>query len=373
MNSDLTNIADVVFSLYNNPIFKDYKPVLNKGHKREKGSGMNSCDKTVHNNEIDRLEKLYVPRQYRDIINHAPLDQMLKLVIASNIYPNKKITENGIEHDELKKAIEILKIEIDELIANNIYAQNDEELEKSQKYLSKFEDLYSECLNKGNFEIVTDFKAIAGLALEILSNADKNSEILYILINKKFGIHIDHIMTPKELWIKRWQDFELELEHISMDVDEYIKMVLIKNNEIDEPKQFEDYKREKERLKRYTNNPRPYNNHNRENNNNYNRENNNNYNRENNNNYNRENNNNYNRENHNNYNSENNNNYNRENNNNYNRENNNNYNRENNNNYNRENNNNYNRENNNGYNRKNFRRNFEPPKEGFKKFVKRSE
>jgi hypothetical protein len=199
---------------------------------------MNSSNKTEHAEKISGACELYLPQELTIIKGHQSLDQILKLTIISNIPPDKKITENGLQCEELKKGIELLKLEINNIIANNSNEQNNAEIELSQSQLSILENKYAECLSKGNFEQTTDYKEIAIKALQILANHDADSEKLYIMINKRFGIIMNKIMTKKDLWMKRWEEYEENLEYIVQNLSEK------------EQAEYEDYKKEKERAGR---------------------------------------------------------------------------------------------------------------------------
>ena len=231
-------IADTIFGLYSNQFIKNYRPALNKGRGRGRGSGMNSCSRNEHAEKINNACELYIPQELSVIKGHQSLDQFLKLVITSNILPEKKTTENGLQCEELKKGIELMKLEINNIIANNSNGQNNSEIEIAQSHLSILENKYDECLSKGDFEQTTDYKEIAIKALQILSNRDENSEKLYILINKRFGININKIMTKKELWMKRWEEYEENL------------MYMVQNLTEKEKEEYDDYKREKEIMER---------------------------------------------------------------------------------------------------------------------------
>lgn len=209
---NLEYMAEIVAELYSKDHVKNFVPLLSKGGGRKRdphapsstalnkwfgrSSGMNSnnSNKAKHAEELHDIYNLRINYELTEITGKMPLDQMLRTAILSNVPVEKKTTQNGLERDELKKAITILRTQINNLIANNVNSQNDAHLLKSQEYLSKLEELYLERLEIGNFEEEKDFCAIALKALRILDKDDETSRKLYVLIAKKLGV------TPRKVY-----------------------------------------------------------------------------------------------------------------------------------------------------------------------------
>jgi hypothetical protein len=208
---NLDYIAEIVAELYNNDHVKNFVPLLSKGGRKrdptapfvpalnkwfKRGSGMNSnnSSKAKHTEEIHDIYNLRINYELTEITGKTPLDQLLRKAILSNVPIEKKITQNGMERDELKRAITIMRTQINTLIANNVNSQNDASLLQSQEYLSRLEDIYLERLEIGNFQEEKDFCSIALKALRILDKDDETSRKLYVLIAKKLGV------TPRKIY-----------------------------------------------------------------------------------------------------------------------------------------------------------------------------
>jgi hypothetical protein len=226
----LENIATEVAKLYSNPIVMNFIPRIGGSRKSNFREALSTR----------------VKYNLAQITGKKPLDIILKNTLSSNILPETKKTKNGIAKDELQQGIDILKAQINNLIAANKNSENDKELEMCQEFLSILEETYIKCLELDNFEEVTDFKDIAAKTLKILSKSDDDAENLFILINRKLGIPMEH-KTKKEKWMERWEHYEkYEKDHMKCELDE------------NEQRQYTDYLRIKNR-----------NNYNRDRNNNY--------------------------------------------------------------------------------------------------------
>jgi hypothetical protein len=198
---DLQYYADVIAELYKNQTILNFKPMLNKGVRAKNGvygPTSNSSDKRVHMLEMNNMFSKSVEYKYNHVSGHDAIDSILKKTLQSNIRPSVKLTPNGIKRDELKKGIQLLQTQINQLIACNRNGDRDAELDKSQKALSVFEQKYADCLEEGHFEIETDYKEVAKNALLILFKSDSESEQLHKLINLKFGIKVNHLTEYME-------------------------------------------------------------------------------------------------------------------------------------------------------------------------------
>ena len=208
---NLEYIAEIVAELYSKDHVKNFVPLLGKGGRkrdpqapsstavnkffgRSSGINSNNSNKAKNAEEIHDIYSWRINYELTEITGKTPLDQLLRTAILSKVPVEKKVTQNGMERDELKKAITILRAQINNLIANNANSQNDNNLLKNQEYLSRLEELYLERLEIGNFEEEKDFCAIALKALKILDKDDETSKKLYVLIAKKLGV------TPRKVY-----------------------------------------------------------------------------------------------------------------------------------------------------------------------------
>jgi len=246
--TDLNFIAKIVCQLYTHPFIQNFRPGISKGRPRNRQKGElskpNSSEKSKHAIENNNFCSMWINPDLTSILNHEPLDQLLKKVIISNIPNETIVTQNGIDKEELKKGINILKSQINSLLAN----QQEHELKEKQETLAILEEKYNQCLKEGNFEKVINYRAIVGNALNILANDDSISEKLYILINHEFGHELTNIRkTKKEFWEKKWADYEENREHIKLSSDE--------------EREYQEYLIQKERTRRkneYSNNHQDY-------------------------------------------------------------------------------------------------------------------
>jgi len=185
------HIATIVIEMYHKQDTLKLRPMLAKKNVRSSNIGPNSSDKKKHSLESNDACYLRVEEQYSTIPGYEPLDLLLKKIICSNIPPVTKITQNGIDRDKLKKGIELIKIEINNIISknkNNTDSELNLTLENMQKDLNKLEEKYQECLINGNFEETINYRNIAIKTLKILSEGDESAEKLHALIEKKLGI-----------------------------------------------------------------------------------------------------------------------------------------------------------------------------------------
>jgi hypothetical protein len=170
---NMDNIAKIIAELYNDPRVKNFTPVLNnKGKKQKK----NSSEKTKYIENMNNINNLYIHYEYSFVPDRETIGTILKKTIQANIPPKCELTLNGKKRDDMKKGIDILKPQINNVIANNKNGEQDFNLEKMKKQLSIFEEAYKECLEIGNFEIITNYKQISIDTLILLSEASKDLE-----------------------------------------------------------------------------------------------------------------------------------------------------------------------------------------------------
>jgi hypothetical protein len=202
---DIQYIANIILELYSHKKIQDYIPILNRGSRNNKsGNGL----------LIDEIGHMFVNDEYSYIRGRESLESLLKKTIHANVPSRTELTPNGTMRDELKKGIDILRSHINNVTANNKNGNLDAELTKRKKELEILEKKYGECLENGNFEVVTNYKDIAFQALKLLSSAsidlkyrkdnrirtltdtEKKAKELYELIHQKFGLEID----KRERW-----------------------------------------------------------------------------------------------------------------------------------------------------------------------------
>lgn len=252
-NKNLDYYATIVAELYSNQTLKEYVPTLNKGMKRNAGNNTNSSDKNKNLVEIDYFLNTFICDDYSYISNNEKLDIILKKTIKSNLPSKIELTENGKKRDDIKKALDILKLQINNLNAKNINKILDDEINKKNIEITKLNEIYEICLKEGNFEIITDYKNIAIKCIEILSKAteefkerretrsrelsfnEKEGKKLYELINQKLGIKLD----KRERWAKEKENeqYYYEQNKKSSNLADIVCNKLGIKNEDNKPKQ----------------------------------------------------------------------------------------------------------------------------------------
>jgi hypothetical protein len=192
MNIDY--VANIIVNLYSNKKLQNFIPTLNKGR---------------NNTVKSKLQYMFINNDYSHIEGKESLDSILKKTIYANIPPLVELTSNGVMRNELKKGIEILKSHINNISANNKNGNFSDELIARKNELVILENKYNDCLQNGNFEIITDYKLIANQTLKLLVSAsndwkyrkdnfiktltprEEKAKELCELIHQKFGIEID--------------------------------------------------------------------------------------------------------------------------------------------------------------------------------------
>jgi hypothetical protein len=196
-NETVEYFANIIVKLYSNQRIKNFVPTLNK--KRIQ------YDDVVNANVLDDYTKIEGCEKISDI---------LKRTLLLNIDDEVELLENGILRNNLKKTIDLM-----EPLIVNLKMSNSQELEKKEKELKIIKEKYNECLQKGEFEEITEYKKIATETLKIMKIATEDfykrkqinsyeltetelliSKLKY-LICQKFGIKQDtrpHWMKKKE-------------------------------------------------------------------------------------------------------------------------------------------------------------------------------
>jgi hypothetical protein len=195
--------VNIIAELYSHKKIQDFVPALNKSKNNKKSTS-----------ETYDIGYMFINEEYSHIPGKESLESILKKTIHANVPSHTELTPNGIMRDELKKGIDILRSHINNISANNKNGNLDAELEKRRKELIILEKKYEECLEKGNFEVVTNYKDIAYQALKLLSSAsndlkyrkenrirtitdtEKKARELRELIHQKFGLEFDR----RERW-----------------------------------------------------------------------------------------------------------------------------------------------------------------------------
>lgn len=264
-NKNLDYYATIVAELYSNQTLKDYVPTLNKGMKRNAGNNTNSSNKTKNLVEVEYILNLFICDDYSYVSGKEKIDLILRKTIKCNLPSKVELTENGRKRDNIKKALDILKLQINNLNAKNINKVFDDEINKKKNEVAKLNEINDECLKNGNFEIITDYKNVAIKCIEILSkatcefikrretrtrelnNIEKEGEKLYELINQKLGIKLD----KRKHWIKEKENeqYSYEFNKKETNMAEILCNELGIKNENDEPKQ--EVKRESNFYKRF--------------------------------------------------------------------------------------------------------------------------
>jgi hypothetical protein len=187
--NNLSYVANAIYELYSNKRIKDYVPSLNK-----KRGGINNV-----------IGSMFVNDEFSQIYGMESIESVLKKTVYANVQKFIEQTPNGIIRDKLNKGIGLLKTYIGNISANNNGGKFDDEIKKKNAELTILEKKYAECLEKGNFEKITDYQQIAYFALKLLSTAssdqrnrrnssnreitenEKKAKELYNLVLEKFG------------------------------------------------------------------------------------------------------------------------------------------------------------------------------------------
>jgi hypothetical protein len=188
-NNNLQYLANVIFELYEHPKIKNYKPALNK--------------KRINTNNIGGL---FINDEWSKFFNRDSIEYILKTTINASVSKKVELTANGENRDKLKKGVDLLKKFIDDLSLNNRDNMYDTEITKNKSKLEILEKKYTECLERGNFEKITDYQSVALYALKFMDAAskefrnrrangirneteiEKKAQELYNLVAEKFGI-----------------------------------------------------------------------------------------------------------------------------------------------------------------------------------------
>lgn len=203
---DIEYNANIICKIYGHQKIQKFVPCLNKSRR----NGNN-------------VTNIFIIDEYANIPMKEQLGSVLKKVLYANIQNDIIKLENGILYDELKKALEILKMHMNNLNACN----NIEELAKKNMEYEILKEKYDECEKKGNFEEIIDYKEVATNMIKLLgkatqdfnrrkkmndekdrngerkdfelTNAEKLAKKLHDKVCEKFGIKVDN----RQKWVIR--------------------------------------------------------------------------------------------------------------------------------------------------------------------------